>query len=426
MYSTILIIDKRKELSTKYKKSLEDSYTKVKITRTLKDAMTSIQSIEPDLIIVSDSIEENLVNFCQKVRALTYNSRPIIVALSKSADSKDKIEILNNGADDFWSEPVKIDEFKTRIHAHLRREYESNLDNTTLLPNRKIVYKILKKVLNSEVQSAILLVGVDNLENYKSVHSDIAAEKLVQTLIAIIKSTMEEQDFLGQIDDTNFIILTNSYRAEKMAAFLTFAFDTVTPKFYSLQDAKRGYTLLKGDREAEMRVNFVSCQIACITDNFEMINSTNTLIEKLFSLKKIAKIPNGSSYIVDRIKISGENSINPLEINKTVFIKENDEALQLLLRTTLELQGYNVIDSLSIESCEQPSILILDSNDDLTGLDFCKKIKNNKNFINTKIIVTTSVHDKSVILDSGADLYLPKPYEISDLIRWVEYFIDKL
>ena len=320
MYSTILIIDKRKELSTKYKKSLEDSYTKVKITRTLKDAMTSIQSIEPDLIIVSDSIEENLVNFCQKVRALTYNSRPIIVALSKSADSKDKIEILNNGADDFWSEPVKIDEFKTRIHAHLRREYESNLDNTTLLPNRKIVYKILKKVLNSEVQSAILLVGVDNLENYKSVHSDIAAEKLVQTLIAIIKSTMEEQDFLGQIDDTNFIILTNSYRAEKMAAFLTFAFDTVTPKFYSLQDAKRGYTLLKGDREAEMRVNFVSCQIACITDNFEMINSTNTLIEKLFSLKKIAKIPNGSSYIVDRIKISGENSINPLEINKTVFI----------------------------------------------------------------------------------------------------------
>lgn len=426
MYSTILIIDKRKELSTKYKKSLEDSYTKVKISRTLKDAMTSIQAIEPDLIIVSDSIEENLVNFCQKVRTLTYNSRPIIVALSKSADSKDKIEILNNGADDFWSEPVKIDEFKTRIHAHLRREYESNLDNTTLLPNRKIVYKILKKVLNSEVQSAILLVGVDNLENYKSVHSDIAAEKLVQTLIAIIKSTMEEQDFLGQIDDTNFIILTNSYRAEKMAAFLTFAFDTVTPKFYSLQDAKRGYTLLKGDREAEMRVNFVSCQIACITDNFEMINSTNTLIEKLFSLKKIAKIPNGSSYIVDRIKISGENSINPLEINKTVFIKENDEALQLLLRTTLELQGYNVIDSLSIESCEQPSILILDSNDDLTGLDFCKKIKNNKNFINTKIIVTTSVHDKSVILDSGADLYLPKPYEISDLIRWVEYFINKL
>ena len=46
-----------------------------------------------------------------------------------------------------------------------------------------------------------------------------------------------------------------------------------------------------------------------------------------------------------------------------------------------------------------------------------------KNFVNTKFIVTTAVHDKALILDSGADLYLPKPYEISDLIRWVEYFL---
>ena len=27
-------------------------------------------------------------------------------------------------------------------------------------------------------------------------------------------------------------------------------------------------------------------------------------------------------------------------------------------------------------------------------------------------------------MNSGADLYLPKPYEISDLIQWVEYFIN--
>lgn len=423
MFSTILIIDKRKELSTKYKKSLETQKNIIINARTLKDAILCIQNREPDLIIVSDSIEEDLSSFCQKVRVLTYNTRPVIIALSKSADYNDRINVLNNGADDFLSEPVNIEEFKTRINAHLRRDLESNLDNITLLPNKKYVFKALKRMFNSDSKPAVLLISVENLMSYKSVYSEVAGEKILQTLTAIIKSTMEENDFLGQIDENHFILITNPFCAEKMATFLTFAFDTVTPKFYSQQDAQRGYMLLKGDREAGMRANFVSILVAGIVENYEMITSTEALLERLYSIKKIAKIPNGSNYTIDRLKLSGENSIRIPSLNNSIFIKENDEALTLLIRTTLELQGYNIIDSIDIASTQQPNILILDSNDDLSGLDFCKKLKENSNFINSKIIVTTSVHDKTAVLDSGADLYLPKPYEISDLIRWIEYFI---
>ena len=124
MLSTVLIIDKRKELPTKYKKCLEDIDTQIVIARNLKDAFSSMQGLEPDMIIVSDSIEEDLPSFCQKVRALTYNTRPIIIAISKSADTNDKIKVLENGADDFLSEPVNTEEFKTRIKAHLRRDIE--------------------------------------------------------------------------------------------------------------------------------------------------------------------------------------------------------------------------------------------------------------------------------------------------------------
>ena len=149
MLSTVLIIDKRKELSVKYKKSIEGSDINAVIARTLKDALIMLQSLEPDMIIVSDSIEEELFGFCQKIRALTYNTRPILIALSKSAESDDRIKVLENGADDFISEPVNIDEFKSRIKAHLRRDVESNLDSKTLLPNQKYVKKALKRILSS-------------------------------------------------------------------------------------------------------------------------------------------------------------------------------------------------------------------------------------------------------------------------------------
>ena len=420
MLSKILIIDKRRELPAKYKKNLEDSDTSVIISSKLKDALCDIQELEPDMIIVSDSIDESLSKFCEKIRTLTCNTRPIIIALSKSADSSDRILVLDSGADDFLSEPVKIEEFKTRIKAHLRRDIELNLDNKTLLPNKKIVEKSLKRLLNSDKNQAVIMIGVENLESYKSVYSDIASDKLVQTFVAITKSALEPDDFLGQLNETNFIIITNPYRAEKLSAFLTFAFDTVAPKFYSEQDAKRGYMLLKSDRLAGMRANFVSVLAGGILGNYEHISSVESLIERLYSIKKLAKTPSGSNYVIDRIRLTGENSANQTSIANNIFIKEPDEALAVLLRTTLELQGYDVSENIDTADSIQPAILIIDSGDNLEELDFCKKIKCNPNFVNSKIIVTTSVHDKTAVLNSGADLYLPKPYEITDLIQWIE------
>ena len=169
-----------------------------------------------------------------------------------------------------------------------------------------------------------------------------------------------------------------------------------------------------------MRANFVSVQIGCILGNYEHINSVNALIERLYSIKKLAKAPNGSNYIIDRMKLTGDNSSKQQSIINHIYIKEPDEALSLLLRTTLELQGYDVADNLDTDDSNQPAILIVDSGDNLEELNFCKKIKTNPNFVNSKIIVTTSVHDKTAILDAGADLYLPKPYEITELIQWIE------
>ena len=420
MLSKILIIDKRKELSIKYKKNLENSDCSVVISGVLSEALRELQTLEPDLIIVSDSIEEKLSDFCERIRTLTYNTRPIIIALSKSADSGDRIITLDSGADDFLSEPVNIEEFKTRIKAHLRRDLELNLDNKTLLPNKKITIKSLKRILHSSHPQAILLVGLENLDNYKSVYSDIASDKLIQTFVAITKSTLEPDDFLGQINETNFIITTNIYRAEKLAAFLTFAFDTVAPKFYSEQDTKRGYMLLKSDRLAGMRANFVSVNIGGMLGNYETISSVDDLIQRLVSIKKTSKIPCGSNYIIDRIKLTGENIIQNSSVVNSVYINEPDESLALLLRTTLELQGYDVMEALNMEDIIQPRILIIDSGDNLEGLEFCKLIKSQNSFVNSKIIVTSSVHDKTAVLNAGADLYLPKPYEITELIQWVE------
>lgn len=432
-----LIIDKRKELSTKYKKLIEDADNFVIICRSLNSGIKTIQENEPDLIIVSDSIEEKLSEFCKKLRILTFNTRPVIIAVSKSAETSDKIEVLENGADDFLSEPINSEEFKMRIKAHLRREYESKINIKTMLPNKNYSIKALKRTIAKNNKWACLLVSIQNFGNYKDLYSELASDKLIQTYCAIINSAIDKEDYFGHFSDNEFLIITNPLRAEKIAAFLTFAFDSVASKFYSSEDAKRGYTILQGDERAGRRGEFVFTTIGVVSNEFKNYSNAQEVINSLIQVHQLAKKPAGSSYAIERPKLSANDSILEKGFNNKVWVLEEDEALSLLLSTTINLQGYQVqslrdtraIGTLtSLDSFSTPAVIVIDAGnvETLVGLDICRTLKNDKRFAKTKIIITSVLHDKEMVLDTGADLYLPKPYELLTLMHWIKTFIKEV
>lgn len=427
MHTKTLIIDERKELSTKYKKILEDTSNKVEVIKDISIALKFIQNNEPDLIIVSDSIKENICNFCEQIRFLTYNMRPIIVAMSKSAEITDRIKVLESGADDFISEPVNSEEFKIRIKAHIRREYETNLDVKTNLPTKKYCYKAIKRVLASHSPWACLVTGIDNFYRYKETYTELASDKMLQTFAAIINSALDENDFLGLLTDRDFLIITSPIKAEKIASFMTFAFESVKNKFYSEHDLERGYMMLTGDELSERRCNFVNATTGGVTSDIKNFSSPEDVLQELNQAYNLAKKKDTSSYLIERPKISGTGSVVTKEFNNKIVIKEQDEALSLLLATTLGLKGYSTVNFDKIESIESynPALVILDTGEDkeMKDLEFCKKIKE----INPKIrIITTSIyHSKESILNAGSDIYLPKPYNMNTLSKWVELAIKE-
>lgn len=424
MQTVTLIIDKRLELSTKYKKLLENEYSIVIISRDLISAMKFIQDKEPDLIIISDSVDGDLAGFCKKIRGLTYNMRPVIIALSKSAEIEDKINVLENGADDFISEPVSPQEFVTRIKAHIRREFESNLDAKQLLPNKNYSMRALKRILTAPKNWACLYISIDNFENYREAYTKLASDKLVQTYSAIITSSLSESDYFGSFSDNEFLVITDEIKAEKIANFLTFAFDMVVDKFYSAADTSRGFMIMQGDSLAGKRSDFVKTTIGIISAQTRDYHDNHELLTDLINIHNLAKIQGKSHYLIERTKLSGEDSVYRKNFNNKVLIIEPDEAMVLLLSTILNLQGYEILHE---KSEEPPAVIILDSGheDNQKHLDTCRSFKANNAYKNTKLIVTSTLADKEAILKAGADLYLPKPYEISELIKWVDIFIKE-
>ena len=112
----VLIISERKEQSIKYKKLIEVQNQDVIIANNLSVALGILQKQEIEFIIISDTIKDKLSDFIRKIRVLTFNYRPIIIAVSKSNDLDDKLEILDAGADDFIGEEINdISELKPVI-----------------------------------------------------------------------------------------------------------------------------------------------------------------------------------------------------------------------------------------------------------------------------------------------------------------------
>ena len=110
MYNpSVLIISKRRELAVKYKKILKILNADAILVNNLADAIGKIRNKEFEFILISDTIEENIKDFIKQVRVLTYNFRPTIIAISKSAEVSDKLDLLNAG----YKPPYRVFKRKT-------------------------------------------------------------------------------------------------------------------------------------------------------------------------------------------------------------------------------------------------------------------------------------------------------------------------
>lgn len=429
----VLILDKRKELPAKYKKIIETNGVSVLCASSFETGLEILTEYEPDMVIVSDSLDMQPADAVKRLRMMSYPSRPCIVALSKSAELQDKLDVLDAGADDFLSEPIESDEFKARINAHLRRHFESMISEVTQLPDAKSALKILKRTIAQNKKWAAMLVKINEFEAYKEIYGELASDKMLQTYTAIINSALDENDFLGELTDGEFLVLTNPLKAEHIASFLVYAFEAIVDKFYSEEDAKSGYIILHGDDNAGKRISLVSTSIGIISSEFQTYTSVNAALNALFATGKLARLNTKSSYVVERAKISADNAVLNRDYNNKILILEPDEALNYLLKTTGEMQGYQVASAqdydiaMNLVKTFAPALIVLDAGevDTLKGLELCRKLKKDEKYKDIKIVLSTIVHDKKMALNAGADLYLPKPYELLGIFGWIERLVKE-
>ncbi|MBW4657147.1 MAG: SpoIIE family protein phosphatase [Drouetiella hepatica Uher 2000/2452] len=108
-----------------------------------------------------------------------------------------------------------------------------------------------------------------------------------------------------------------------------------------------------------------------------------------------------------------------------ILIVDDDPVIRMILRKTLQAQGYQVAVAESGEECIlqakalRPALIICDwLMAGITGLEVCRQIKADPDLSSIFFILLTSrsgVVDRVIGLDAGADDFLPKPIEVHEL-----------
>ena len=436
MLSTlILLIGNKTQVDVYRKKLQQESNIILEMANTEEESILKVELLEPDIIILSSKIDSINVNaFCKKLRDIQCISRPVIVVISNNPkeDLSKKINILMSGADDFLDASIPDEEFSIRIAAHLRRHIEELSNSNTNLPSNKLVNTNLKRRINLKLNWSLLQICINNLKTYNETYGDLAGNQLLKAFIAIIKSKLTDNDFIGQLANEDFSIITNPTKAESVAEYICRTFDNIVPKFYAPFEAKRGYTIITDDERASLKVPLVNTSIGIVNNTHRQIDNYQTAINIANNMKDLARHQLGSGWLIDRPLLISNEQFSNLKEKPSIIVVETDAALAYLLTTTLEMEGYNVEatisseDAINLINSIKPNLVIIDAvvHGD-NGWNICKYIREQKDLKKTKIIMTTVIHDREQALSEGADLYIPKPYELLALHKWINRLINE-
>jgi two-component system KDP operon response regulator KdpE len=180
--STILVVDDEPQLRRAVKATLTDLGYSVIDAKTGEEALEMLRHETPDLVLLDLNMPG--IGGLETCRAIRETSDVPIIVLSVRNTERDKVQVLDAGADDYVTKPFGIQELLARIRAAMRRVPASNDTNVRVVVSDEleIDFATRRITLNGHVER--LTPKEFDLLKFLVDHANkpIAHRKLLQTV----------------------------------------------------------------------------------------------------------------------------------------------------------------------------------------------------------------------------------------------------
>lgn len=115
----VLVIDDEPQIRRVVRHAVEDVVKRVIEASTGREGIDAAASSQPALIILDLGLPDiSGLEVCREIRQ--WSSAPILVLSARHSD-REKVALLDAGADDYVTKPFSTSEFQARVRAQLRR-----------------------------------------------------------------------------------------------------------------------------------------------------------------------------------------------------------------------------------------------------------------------------------------------------------------
>ena len=261
----------------------------------------------PDLIIVNEqSIDMDVIELCNKIRANEDNSITPVLVISSNNDEEHEISIMKNSIE------YIIPNTASNIYLYyvIKNIIRLLLVNRTVSPltglpgNVQIQTELKKRLLRKETFQ-VLYIDLDNFKAYNDVYGFLKGDEIIKLTARIITKnihSLEDSDiFVGHIGGDDFVaIVDENVDHDKICQNIIAEFDKEIIKYFNDTDIERGYVEVFNRKGIIEEFPLTSISIGVVVADKKRFSNTLEIGEIGAQVKHLAKTAIGSSYAIDR------------------------------------------------------------------------------------------------------------------------------
>jgi GGDEF domain-containing protein/predicted transcriptional regulator len=188
----------------------------------------------------------------------------------------------------------------------------------TGLPGNTSIEREISSRLEAHVPFDIAYLDIDNFkpfnDHYGFQKGDEVIRKLAEIMETVAASVPAEKTFCGHIGGDDFILITESLKAERLSLLIIAAFEAERSIFHGTRDcALGGYRAVNRKGEPE-NFSLISLSVGIVNTSLSQVGTYAKLASLSTEVKKAAKKRPGSTIVVDGRRRTGERSANGLEV----------------------------------------------------------------------------------------------------------------
>jgi len=303
----VLIIDDDPDIRDVLDLSLSEHYT-IFAAGNGKEGLEMVKSKNPDLIITDYNMPVmNGPQFVRQVRRDILLRHLPIIMLTGKGETKDMVNGIESGADDYLIKPFEPEALLARIRMILKRTIRSlDANPLTHLPGNSTIMEEFQSYIDAGKPFAVGYADLDKFKVYNDKygfeHGDEIIRSLARVLIDATQQCCGENAFVGHVGGDDFVYICADEKADAISQLIIDDFDRLAPSFYNETDRLAGF-ITGVDRQGNaIKTGLVSVSIGVVSNINQKITHVAQIGELGADLKKLAKSIGKSNFQRDQRK----------------------------------------------------------------------------------------------------------------------------